>query len=418
MKRIPKRVRRWAGAAIALAALAGGGAGLYRMHGVQASTKLPSAPARQGEFLVLVRCRGELRARRSVQINAPVNVPSLRIVWMATPSASVKAGDPVVRFDPSSAKQQLSEKQAALAQAEATLEQAIAQDRITVEQDKRDLSAARYELERARLDVSKAEIVSRLQAEESKVNLSLAEQKLKVQDASNALHAASDKARIASLTRQRDKAGDEVDLTKQRIEQMEVKAPINGMIIYLPNYSQGWINAKPFKVGDQVWPGAALGEIPDLSTLEMEGKVEEIDRGRVAAGQDARIRIDSMPELSLPAKLASISPLTRQDLADWPPTRSFIGYARLQKTDPRLRPGMNGSVDVVVNRIPNATSIPAKALFTRAGKPVVHVAEKTGYRTIPVEVLARNPDEVAVKGLPPKATVALAEPDGGKQAKK
>ena len=29
---------------------------------------LPVAPARKGDFLVIVRCRGELRARRSVQI--------------------------------------------------------------------------------------------------------------------------------------------------------------------------------------------------------------------------------------------------------------------------------------------------------------------------------------------------------------
>jgi hypothetical protein len=38
------------------------------------------APARKGDFLVIVRCRGELRARCSVQITASVNVPQLCIV--------------------------------------------------------------------------------------------------------------------------------------------------------------------------------------------------------------------------------------------------------------------------------------------------------------------------------------------------
>ena len=33
---------------------------------------------------------------------------------------------------------------------------------------------------------------------------------------------------------------------------------------------------------------------------------------------------------------------------------------------------MNGGMDIVVNRIPNAISIPAKALFTRDGKPIVY----------------------------------------------
>ena len=97
-------------------------------------------PARQGDFSVIVRCRGELKARRSVQITAPVNVPSLRIVWQAPPGSAVKEGDPVVRFDPSSTQQQLQEKEAALKQAQATLDQAVADARITAEQDQRDLS--------------------------------------------------------------------------------------------------------------------------------------------------------------------------------------------------------------------------------------------------------------------------------------
>ena len=41
---------------------------------------------------------------------------------------------------------------------------------------------------------------------------------------------------------------------------------------------------------------------------------------------------------------------------------------------------MNGGMDIIVNRIPNAISIPAKALFTRAGKPIVYLAENGRYR--------------------------------------
>ncbi len=389
--------------------LAGAGAGLYRARSVRASGTLPSAPVRQGEFLVIVRCRGELRARRSAQINAPVNVPSLRIVWMAQPGGAVKEGDVVVRFDPSSARQQLQEREAALKQAQATLEQAVAQARITTEQDRRDLSGARYTLERAKLQVSMAEIVSRMKAEESEVDMGLAKQSLDVQEASAALHAASDKAKIASLTRLLEKAQAEVEVTRERLAQMEVKAPLSGIVIFLPNYSQGWVNAKPFKVGDQVWPGAAMGEVPDVNTLEMEGRIEEIERGRVALDQDARIRIDSLPELSLPGRVSSISPLTRQNLGEWPPTRSFIGYSRIEKGDPRLRPGMNGSMDVVVSRLASAISIPAKALFTRGGKPIVYLAEKGHYSPAEVEVLARNPDEVAVRGIEAGTQVALVD---------
>lgn len=388
---------------------------MVRMRIAHAASTLPVAPARKGEFLVIVRSRGELKARKSVQIAAPVNVLELRIVWLAAAGATVKPGDSVIRFDPSSAKQQLQEKQAALKQAQATLDQAIAQSGVDVEQDKVDLSTATYDVEKAKLEVSKAEVVSALQGETSKVELGLAEQKLSVQKAGANFNLASAQAKVASLTRARDKAKDEVDLTQHRLDLMELKSPSDGVIHYMPNYSQGWMNAKPFKVGDQVWPGSIIAEVPDLTTLEMEGKVDEIDRGRIALEYPVKVRIDSLPENTFPAKLAQLSPLTEMSW-EWPPTSSFRGFARLDKPDSRLRPGMNGSMDVVVKRIADAISIPAKALFTRNGKPVVFVADDGKYEAKEVEVLARNPDEVAVKGINDKSQVATVEP--GKKEQK
>ncbi len=95
----------------------------------------------------------------------------------------MKAGDAAIRFDPSSAKQQLDEKQAALKQAQAALDQAVAQSGVDLEQDKLEMATAIYDVEKARLEVSKAEVVSALQGETSRVELGLAEQKLSVQKA-------------------------------------------------------------------------------------------------------------------------------------------------------------------------------------------------------------------------------------------
>jgi hypothetical protein len=166
-----RRVIIWV---LVLGALAGASAfGVNRFRSVHAAESLPTGAARKGDFLVVVRCRGELKARRSVQVVAPVNVPELRIVWLAPQGTKVMAGDPVVRFDPSSAKQQEKEKQAALQQAQASLDQSVAQAHITTEQDKLDLAGTEYQVERAKLEVSKQEIVSKLQAEDSEVDLGL-----------------------------------------------------------------------------------------------------------------------------------------------------------------------------------------------------------------------------------------------------
>jgi len=413
--RMRARLRFWAGFLVFAGIMAGAGYGVYRYRESRPADVLPSAPARQGDFLVLIRCRGEIQAERSVQVQAPM-VPNLRIAWMTPPGQTVKEGESIVKFDSSSATQTLMQKEAALRQAQATLDQALAQSKITSEQDKTELADANFSVERARLEASKQDIVSRLQGEISKIDYGVSQQKLKVQEATVDLHATSDRSKIASLTRQRDQAQADVDITKARIAQMELKSPISGFLIFNSNYSQGWMNAKPFKVGDNVYAGMVLAEMPDLATLRMDAKVEEIDRGRISPTQEVRVRIDSLPELTLNATIKQIS-LLAEASNEFPPVRSFRAYAAIPNPDPRLRPGMNGGMDIIVNRIPNAISIPAKALFTHAGKPIVYVAESGRYRPTPVEVLARNPDEVAISGIKAGVMVTLVDPEK-KEAKK
>ena len=412
-------MRRAIRAAIWLSVLgaisAAGWVGAQKYRGTQAAAELPVAQAREGEFLAIIRCRGELRAVRSAQIYAPI-VPNLRIAWMAANGEVVEKGSPVIRFDSSTAQQDLIRKEAQLTQSQATLDQALAQAQITADHDEGDLKDARYNVEKTRLGTAANEFVGRIQAEQARIDLGVAEQRLKVQDANIALHATSDKSRLASLTRQRDQAKADVELTKARIAQMEIPAPLGGVVVFVSNYNQGPLNAKPFKVGDNVYSGMNLAEIPDMTSLVMDAKVEEIDRGRVAVGKDVQVRVDALPELLIRAKITQISPLAELS-NDYPPTRSFRGYASLQTPDPRLRPGMNGGMDIVIDRIPKAISIPTKAVFTRDGKPVVFVAERGTYRPTVVQLLARNPDEVAVSGLKAGAMVALVDPEK-KEAKK
>ena len=65
-----------------LAAVGGSAFGLYRLKQGDAGVNLPVAPARKGDFLAIIRCRGDLKAGRSAQIYTPI-VPNLRIAWMA-----------------------------------------------------------------------------------------------------------------------------------------------------------------------------------------------------------------------------------------------------------------------------------------------------------------------------------------------
>ena len=84
--------------------------GTVQFHAVERAV-LPLAPVRTGEFVAVIRARGQVQADRSVPIYAPL-AQDLRIAWMAPVSERVEAGAPLVRFDSSTAERDLIQRRA------------------------------------------------------------------------------------------------------------------------------------------------------------------------------------------------------------------------------------------------------------------------------------------------------------------
>ena len=137
---------------------------------------LPMAPVRSGEFVAVIRARGQIQADRSVPIYAPL-VQDLRIAWMAPVSERVEQGAPLVRFDSSSAERDLIQRRAAAERARASLDQAIADAKAAAEHDQRDLNDARLGVELAQLDTADSDFdfVARLDAERGRIDLGVAD---------------------------------------------------------------------------------------------------------------------------------------------------------------------------------------------------------------------------------------------------
>lgn len=407
---MPRNSNRWASLCIALMVAASGVYAYAHFRKLRKTPDIPTGPARQGDFAVVINCRGSLTAERSVQLTAPRDVQDLQVVWLAPSGSTVHAGQIVVRFDPSKLQSDIHGKKVALDQAQATLDQAQAKARDTAGQDELDLAQDNYDAEKARLEASKQTIVSPMDGEKSRIDLSLAAEKVRLEQATVALHRESDKAIIASKARLRDEAKRDLDRTEARLVLMELKSPLDGVIEFLTNQTQGWTNAQPFKVGDKVNAGLPIAEIPDLSTLRMESKVDEADRGRINTGDQVRIHVDAFPERAFSGTLEKVSLLTEQSFNEWPPTHTFRAFASFKDRDPRLRTEMNGSADIVERVIRSAISVPARALFTLNGRPVVYVKTPDGFEAKHVRVQARNTNDVAVQDLPAGASVALADP--------
>ena len=168
------------------------------------------------------------------------------------------------------------------------------------------------------------------------------------------------------------------------------------------------------------WTGAAIAEIPDMSEMRIELSLEEVDRGKLKIGQTAKIRVDAVPDKEFSAALDWISPIASVNFRGGWTEKNFPARATLKNLDPRLRPGMSATAEIVLESQPNRLLIPARAGFTKNGKPAVYVQTGQDFVLRRIEVGKRNETDIVVlSGLKPGETVALENPiEAAKKAKK
>lgn len=391
------------------------------MSGAGGST-LASAPVIKGDFEITLKTRGEMKALRSVTLAAPATVSEVKLVKLSANGSPVKEGDIVVEIDATSEKDKLLEQQSNVKQVNAQIEQTKAQGRIDDEQDRLDLAQAQFDVESAKLEVRKQEIVSAIDAGKAKLALQTAERHLVEIQQRISAHERTHAANLDQVVQKRKKADNDVSLANTNILHLTIRSPISGIISLLPNWRAGGFGmgqAPEFKAGDRAWPGAALAEIPDLTSLIVELNIEETDRGKVAAGQPVAVKVEAVSDKPMRAKIKEISALSQASFVTWPPVKTFRAMVVLDTLDAKLRPGMSSSADITVDKLKGVIIIPARAAFDRGGKVVAYV--KNGSKWEPREITTgeKNETQVVVKaGLQPGDTVALEEPPSAQPGNK
>jgi HlyD family secretion protein len=376
-----------------------------------------TADVTRGDFVDYIQIRGDIRPAKSIQLAAPLDAGGeLQIVRLVKNGAAVKKGDLVVEFDATQLKQRLMERQSELKTAEGEIEQSLAQTKITAEQRQTEILKAKYDVERAKLDLGKRDIVSRLEYENAKLALSDAEQRLKEIEAKSVSTAAAIEAELTGRRRRRDKAQADVDRTQRSIEALRLVAPADGTVNILPNPRSGGPfggGGVEFREGDRAWPGAGILELPDLSSIHLEARLDESDRGRLKVGQSATVKIEAVPGKEFAAKVDLISVLARVDFSSgWPPVRNFDLGLVLQDRDPKIRPGMTATARIAADRLPNVTLVPAETIFQKDGRPVVYRLNGSKFDEAPIEIVRRGREQAAVSaGVEPGDKLAIRRPE-------
>ena len=379
------------------------GGGLFAAYRYTGTTEVevPVARVRRADFIISVRTRGDIKSARSVIMKAP-QVPGLRIVHLAEHGRTVKKGDVVVEFDPVQQEQNVITRSTNVQSADGDITQMKATQKMDDEADAMSKMSSEYDVERAKLDASKAEVLSAIDGEKNRIQVGVSEGSLQQVKATINAHQVGHEADLGRLGQRKDKAVKDRDLATTYLTMMQLRAASDGIVNVLPNFrSQGTFgqSTPPFKEGDNVWTGAEIAEMPDLSQLYINLNLEEVDRGKLQMGQTVRVRVDAIPDKEFAGEIDFISPIASLVFKGGATAeKSFPARATLKVLDDRLRPGMSSTAEIIIERQPNMLLIPARSSFVKDGKPAVYVQIGKNFVVRPIQVGTRNDEDMIVTG--------------------
>lgn len=395
---------------IASAAVAIGVYGFSR----ESAPSVPTAAVVRGEYTDIVEVRGQVRPLKSIVVNAPMQAGDLQILSLVKNGTLITKGDVAIEFDGSILQRTIIDRQAELKQALAELDQIKARLSIGAGGNRMALLTTGYDVERAKLDtLSPEELVSKVDAKRAQLALADAQQRERQAKLKETADAAANNSGLIAQTKRIAKIRDDLARAERGSKQLVVRAPASGMVNILnnPRNNSGLGNSTPYRTGDNTWAGAEILELPDLSHVHVEARLDESDRGRLQPGQRGTVRIDAIADHDFQASVSEVSVLAKVDASTWPATRSFALKLAFVDPDPRLRPGMSAAARIVVGHLPDMLMVPTECVFIVDGRPSVYVLKRGGFVTMPVEIVRRGREQIALKAsLAPGDRVALARP--------
>jgi hypothetical protein len=359
-------------------------------------------------FTRRVTAEGTLKAMKATPVTAPQQAESqMKVAWIADDGTLLRKGDVIVRFDATDFENLLLTGREARQNANNRLTQTGAESGATKKNLGRDARLAQSELEAARrYKFDDAEVFSRYARIESEVDQDLAASKKRHAEEVLGVRGSLERVERDLIAIDDRKAGLKIKQAEEGLEALQVVAPHDGILVLQRN----WRGDMP-RVGDSMWRGQPIGEIPELQSMKAEVFVLEADAAGLAVAQNATVWLEADSDMRFSGKVQSVDKVARPRIPRQP-VQYFGVTVGLDRTDPKLmKPGARVRALLEVENQANAVAIPRQALFEKEGKKLVYV--KRGERFAPVEVTIGSSSAgrvVVTKGLTKGDEIALEDP--------
>jgi RND family efflux transporter MFP subunit len=355
-----------------------------------------TAPVKSGEFKVLVTTTGELRARKFVQVSGPAGAQSVQVyqtkIGSIVPEGSlVKEGDVIAELDRQPVATKIADVTLTLQKAQADFTTAQLDSALNLAQAREDVRTAEFALEEKKLAREQAKYEAPTIKRQAEIDYEKAQRALE-QSRRNLLTKTKQAiAKMSSVGADLGRQQNNLKSLEAVRDQFSVRAPAPGMVIYVREW-----NGKKKGVGSMwnAWD-ATVATLPDLTQMESETYVNEVDVRKLALGQKVQISLDADPTKKLSGTVTHIANVGEQRPNQ--DSKVFEVKIEIATSDTTLRPGMTTANAIETASIKNVLSVPLEAVVTEGGYS--YVFKKDGRSVVKqmVETGAMNDNEIVVR---------------------
>jgi RND family efflux transporter MFP subunit len=386
----------------------------FLFAGCHGGSEVPTFRVEPVRFARHVTADGNLKSTKATPLSAPTDAPGqLKIAWIVPDGSLLKKDEVVVRFDPTDFETQLLAGHEDHDSASNKLYKTNSEASTTRTNLRRDAHQAGDELLAARrFKFDDAEVFSRYQRVESQIDETLAGHR---KEHAEGVLGVRDKLSAADrdlVSIEQRKADLKIRNAEQGMHALEMRAPYDGILVLQRDWRGDLV-----RVGDTLWPGSPIGEIPDLKSMKAEVFVLEADAAGLAVGEKARLTVEGKPGSLITGKISQVDKLARPRFPRVP-VQYFGATITLDRTDPSLmKPGARVRAELDVEDRAGAFSIPRQAIFEKQGKKLVYRKRGGKFEPVAIEVGSSSAGRVVVtKGLAKGDEIALRDPTDEKDA--
>lgn len=306
-----------------------------------------------------VSAEGVLSASRVTAVSVPRDARGrVRLAWLIPEGTIVEAGQLVASFDDSELLDRLSDGRADLRSTDLEIDKTRADQTRESTEIHADHEVAALELAVAeRFKLSDDEVFSRHEIIESRIDGELAAARLDHATFAAETVETSGRAALAILGIKHGEAEQKVELAREGLGSLEVRAPHAGLFLRARDWQH-----EPIEVGAELWAGQEVGEIPDTAGLEVEAFVLEADAGGLAVGKLASVVVEAHPGKTYTAQISRVDSLAKPRFRGSPVQYFGVTLSFDEPADAWLKPGQRVVARLRLATFENVLAVPRQAV--------------------------------------------------------